>query len=77
VVERVFGEVTSFGGGGYGMTVKVIIKRFMDDEIITIDDVVSVEICDEYLTVYSKKGLILGQFRKEYVIGHYLFKGGK
>ncbi|WP_442636467.1 hypothetical protein [Rossellomorea marisflavi] len=59
------------------MTIKVIIKRFMDDEVITVNEVVSVEICDQYLTLFNKRGLILGQFKKEYVIGHYLTKGGK
>lgn len=54
------------------MSINVIIKRFMEDEVIAINDVVSVEICDQYLTLFNKRGLILGQFKKEYVIGHYL-----
>ncbi|GLI82592.1 hypothetical protein ANABIO32_02790 [Rossellomorea marisflavi] len=59
------------------MSINVIIKRFMDDEVITVNEVVNVEICDQYLTLLNKRGLILGQFKKEHVIGHYLTKGGK
>ncbi|MGD7046934.1 hypothetical protein FZC83_01750 [Rossellomorea marisflavi] len=56
------------------MTANILIKRFMDEDLIILSGIKHVEMDDQYITFYGEKCLIIGQFKREFVIGHYLTK---